>query len=238
MRQIVLDTETTGLSPAQGHRVIEIGCVEMVKRRLTGNNFHFYLNPQRLVDPGAMRVHGIKDEFLKDKPLFSELAQDFWDYIQDAELIIHNAPFDLGFLNNEYRLLNNPAFTQIEKQCTIIDTLAMARKENRGGRNSLDALCKRYKINNEHRTLHGALLDSEILADVYLAMTGGQLNISLAEEVQKTTTTEKVVRPKIEANVRVVKANDADNEAHQAYLTSLEKSSGSPALWQKLEEAK
>lgn len=176
MRQIVLDTETTGLETRDGHRIIEIGCVEMIDRKMTGNNYHQYLQPDRLIDEEALAVHGITPEFLSDKPRFNEVARDFLEYIQGAELIIHNAPFDIGFLNYELSLLG-PDWGNIESRCKITDSLVMAREMYPGQRNSLDALCKRLDINNSHRELHGALLDSEILGDVYLGMTGGQVTM-------------------------------------------------------------
>ena len=172
MRQIVLDTETTGLEPAQGHRIIEIGCVEIIDRRLTGNHYHQYLQPDREIDEGAIEVHGISNEFLQDKPRFADVVDDFMDFVRGAELVIHNAPFDVGFLNHELKLLDGSNET-IEKICTVLDTLALARKMHPGQKNNLDALCRRYEVNNAHRELHGALLDAEILADVYLLMTGG-----------------------------------------------------------------
>ncbi|WP_312158479.1 DNA polymerase III subunit epsilon, partial [Pantoea piersonii] len=176
-RQIVLDTETTGMNMIgvhyEGHRIIEIGAVEVVNRRLTGNNFHIYLRPDRLVDPEAFGVHGIADEFLADKPTFAEVADEFLDYIRGAELVIHNASFDIGFMDYEFSMLNR-GIGKTETFCRITDSLAMARKMFPGKRNSLDALCSRYEIDNSKRTLHGALLDSEILAEVFLAMTGGQ----------------------------------------------------------------
>ena len=172
-RQVVLDTETTGLNPQEGHKIIEIGCVELLNRRLTGKRFHVYINPDRLIDAGAIEVHGITNEFLQDKPRFNEVAQDFIAFIRDSELIIHNAPFDVGFINHELSFLdgNNATVTDYSR---VFDTLAYARKKHPGQRNSLDALCKRYGIDNSHRDLHGALLDAEILADVFLLMTGGQ----------------------------------------------------------------
>lgn len=173
MRQIVLDTETTGLEPEQGHRIIEIGCVELLDRRLTGNNFHQYLQPDREIDAGAVEVHGITAEFLADKPRFADILAEFVDYIRGAELIIHNAPFDVGFINHELGRIEGVPPT-VSDLCEVTDTLALARKLHPGQRNSLDALCKRYGIDNTHRDLHGALLDAEILADVYMAMTGGQ----------------------------------------------------------------
>ena len=171
-RQLVLDTETTGLEPSQGHRIIEIGVVEMIDRRLTGNNFHIYLQPDREIDAGAIEVHGITNEFLADKPRFEDIAQELADYLRGAEVIIHNAPFDVGFIDAEYQRMENGL--TMASLCEVIDTLVMAREMHPGQRNSLDALCGRYDVDNKHRTKHGALLDSEILADVYLAMTGGK----------------------------------------------------------------
>lgn len=173
MRQIVLDTETTGLETRDGHRIIEIGCVELVERRLTGNHYHVYINPQRKVDEGAFKVHGISDEFLADKPVFDSIINDFLAFIGDSELIIHNAAFDMGFLNHELNLARRGP-RPLEKQCAVIDTLLMARDKHPRKKNNLDALCRRYDIDNSKRDLHGALLDAEILALVYLAMTGGQ----------------------------------------------------------------
>jgi DNA polymerase-3 subunit epsilon len=186
MRQIVLDTETTGLEVSLGHRVIEIGCVELVNRRVTGNHWHHYFNPEREVDAGAFEVHGISNEFLQDKPRFADLAGEFVDYVRGAELIIHNAPFDVGFLNHE---LGMPecALAPLEDNCGILDTLMLARQKHPGQKNNLDALCKRYDIDNSQRSLHGALLDARILADVYLAMTGGQASLVLDAEQQVET---------------------------------------------------
>ncbi len=182
MRQIILDTETTGLSPNEGHRIIEIGCVELINRQYTNNNFHFYINPERTIEAGAINVHGITNEFLVDKPLFGEVADDLYNYLKGAEVIAHNAPFDLGFLNYEFNLYN-PDLNKLDKIATITDTLAIARKLHPGQRNSLDALCKRYSVDSSERDLHGALLDARILAEVYLAMTGGQgvFDLGLAE---------------------------------------------------------
>ncbi len=182
MRQIVLDTETTGLSPEDGHRIIEIGCVELLNRRLTGNRFHTYINPQRTIDQGAVDVHGLDNRFLADKPLFGQIAADFLAFVEGTELIIHNAPFDVGFINAELRRLDADWLPSdkraIGDYCGIHDTLAQAKKKHPGQRNSLDALCKRYSVKNSHRELHGALLDAEILADVYLAMTGGRIRLA------------------------------------------------------------
>lgn len=183
MRQIVLDTETTGLEPDLGHRIIEIGCVELVNRRPTGRTFHHYLNPEREIEQGALEVHGITAEFLRDKPRFADIADELMDFISGAELVIHNAAFDVAFLDAELRrhAANVPAFAGrlVSAECRILDTLALARDMHPGQRNSLDALCKRYGIDNSHRELHGALLDARILADVYLAMTGGQVGLAL-----------------------------------------------------------
>jgi len=181
MRQIVLDTETTGLDPSQGHRIIEIGCVELVNRRLTGNHYHQYINPQREIDAEAMEVHGITPEFLQDKPIFRDIAEEFLQFVSGAQLVIHNAPFDVGFIDAEFRHLKQQ-HPKMDECCTILDTLVMARQKHPGQRNSLDALCKRYGVDNYQRDLHGALLDSEILADVYLLMTGGQTALSLGAE--------------------------------------------------------
>lgn len=176
MRQIVLDTETTGLETSLGHRIIEIGCVELVNRRLTGNHYHQYINPEREIDSGAFEVHGISNQFLADKPVFASVVDEFMAFIDGAELVIHNAPFDVGFINHELKM-HGRKYQSVENYCGVIDTLAMARQKHPGQRVTLDALCKRYAVDNSARTLHGALLDAEILADVYLLMTGGQTNL-------------------------------------------------------------
>jgi DNA polymerase-3 subunit epsilon len=181
MRQIVLDTETTGLEVSLGHRVIEIGCVELVNRRVTGNHWHYYFNPEREIDAGAYEVHGISNDFLSDKHRFADLANDFHEYVKGAELVIHNAAFDLGFLNHELGLLATP-LEPLTEACGVLDTLSLARQKHPGQKNNLDALCKRYDIDNSQRSLHGALLDARILADVYLAMTGGQTSLGLDVE--------------------------------------------------------
>lgn len=227
MRQIVLDTETTGLYTNDGHRIIEIGCVELENRQLTGNNLHFYFNPDRGMDQGAIDVHGLTNEFLADKPRFFEKAKEIMEYLKGAELIIHNAPFDLGFLNYELSRLEQNIWGTVQSQCSILDTLVMARKRHRGQRNSLDALCKRYHINNAHRTLHGALLDSEILAEVYLAMTGGQISLGLAgeeqssEEEQSASTEIKSVEIQLDLPLPVIKATEEELKAHEAYVAKL-----------------
>ncbi len=230
IRQVVLDTETTGLNPKEGHRIIEIGCVELVNRRLTDRQFHMYINPERPVDEGAVEVHGISNEFLQDKPLFSEIAQDFIDFIQGAELVIHNAPFDVGFMDHEFALLK-PAGKRTTDICTVFDSLVYARKKHPGQRNSLDALCKRYGIDNSHRDLHGALLDAEILSEVYLLMTGEQL--SLLEDEDMSVEVVSVGEAKISSDraaLKIIQCSDSELEAHEKTLAMLEKSSGA-CLW-------
>jgi DNA polymerase-3 subunit epsilon len=241
-RQIVLDTETTGLEPQQGHRIIEIGCVEMVDRRLTGNNFHQYLQPDREIDAGAVEVHGITNAFLADKPRFGDVAQELLDYLRGAELIIHNAPFDVGFLDAELQRWAQQQgqggdAQKISGLCSVTDTLVMARRMHPGQRASLDALCKRYGIDNTHRELHGALLDSEILADVYLAMTGGQISLSLggAEEGGGSSRADGFAIRRLSSDrprLRVVKATVEEGAAHETKLQLLEKKSGA-CLWLK-----
>ncbi len=235
LRQIFLDTETTGLEIREGNRIIEIGCVEMIERKLTGNNYHQYTNAGRDSEEGALNVHGITTEFLADKPKFDEISTAFLDYIKGAELIIHNAPFDLGFLNHELSLLGGVKRT-IEDHCEINDSLVMARQMHPGQRNSLDALCKRYDINNEHRELHGALLDSEILADVYLAMTGGQTALLLGEsgtEGADAGGTGGIAFNRVSTEHKalpVIKADGTELETHQKYLAAIEEISGKN-LW-------
>ena len=235
-RQIVLDTETTGMNMLgvhyEGHRIIEIGAVEVINRRMTGNNFHVYLKPDRLVDPDAFAVHGISDEFLQDKPNFAEVADEFLDYIRGAELIIHNASFDIGFIDYEFgKLKRNLAKT--ETFCQITDTLLMARKMFPGKRNSLDALCQRYAIDNSKRLLHGALLDAEILGDVYLAMTGGQTVLAFNQakatpNAKRKSEVSRVIQPT--SALKVLMANAAELAAHDAILDKIEKKAGH-SLW-------
>lgn len=229
MRQIVLDTETTGLEPSQGHKIIEIGCVELVDRKLTGNHYHQYLKPNRDIDEGAIEVHGITNDFLEDKPIFAEVVEDFLAFIDGAELIIHNAPFDIGFLDHEIKLLSSNKGSMSD-YCTVLDTLVLARQMHPGQRNSLDALCKRYEINNSHRELHGALLDSEILADVYLGMTGGQTSLTLGRQASSSTVpTGNIEIRKVSNNrqpLRVIKASQEELEAHGKKLESLDE-----AIW-------
>jgi len=229
MRQIVLDTETTGLEPRQGHRIIEIGCVELIDRRPTRNDFHCYLNPEREIDAGAEAVHGLSTEFLKSKPLFKDVVGDFLEYVGDSELIIHNAPFDVGFLDHELELVDK-TLDPILKRCMVVDTLPLARNMHPGKRNSLDALCKRYGVDNSKRDLHGALLDARLLAEVYLAMTGGQSTLFGGGE-SSTDSTEQVEH-KIDANLNLVvlSANDNEKRLHEQFLDMVEKKSGS-AQW-------
>ncbi|MFN2349705.1 MAG: DNA polymerase III subunit epsilon [Thioalkalivibrio sp.] len=229
-RQVVLDTETTGLEPSQGHRIIEIGCVEMVGRRLTRRHFHYYLQPDREIDEGAQAVHGISNEFLADKPRFHDVADEFLDFIRGAELVIHNAPFDVGFLDHELKLLDAPR-GQITEYAGVLDTLVLARKMHPGQRNSLDALCKRYQIDNSGRELHGALLDARILADVYLAMTGGQVTLSLGGDApgangERSEETPRSL-PEGRPPLRVIRPSEAEMQAHQALLEKL----SPPAPW-------
>ena len=231
-RIVVLDTETTGLNPQEGHRIIEIGCVELVKRRLTGKRFHVYINPDRIIDEGAIAVHGITNQFLDDKPRFEQIVEDFIAFIKGAELVIHNAPFDVGFINHEFSRLKNKTGT-IADYSEVFDTLAYARKKHPGQRNSLDALCKRYSIDNSHRDLHGALLDAEILADVFLLMTGGQA--SLLDEMQsgmdESSINIDVTRVSSDRPaLKVIRCNDEELIAHQQRLEAIEKASGA-CIW-------
>lgn len=229
MRQIILDTETTGLDPNEGHRIIEIGAVELVDRRLSGRHYHQYINPERDIEDGALEVHGISREFLQDKPVFAEIAQEFLEFIEDAELVIHNAPFDVGFLDMELSLLGSAV--RLETDCPVLDTLELARDLHPGQRNSLDALCKRYEVDNSTRQLHGALLDAEILADVYLAMTGGQTDLGLAFQAssaheQGDAGFELEQRPAI----KVLLPSDEELALHEARLQTIQQQSGH-CLW-------
>jgi DNA polymerase-3 subunit epsilon len=235
-RVIVLDTETTGMNQIgahyEGHRIIEIGAVEVINRRLTGNNFHVYLKPDRLVDPEAFGVHGIADEFLADKPTFDQVADSFMDYIRGAELVIHNASFDIGFMDYEFGKLKRD-IPKTDTFCKITDSLAMARKMFPGKRNSLDALCSRYEIDNSKRTLHGALLDAQILSDVYLMMTGGQTSLKFSMEgdlqsKQGDGGIQRVVRGA--SGLRVIQASDEEIMAHESRLDLVQKKGGS-CLW-------
>lgn len=233
MRQIVLDTETTGLETSQDHRIIEIGCVELINRRLTGRHYHQYINPEREVDAGAYEVHGISNEFLEDKPVFAAVAQDFLEFIKGAELVIHNAPFDVGFINHEFKKLGDQCGL-VADHCGVIDTLLMARQKHPGQKNNLDALCKRYLVDNSQRELHGALLDAEILADVYLLMTGGQTDLVLAgNNPQSSSDGETGIRrlPENRNPTRVIRANEQELSLHTEKLAEIDKLSDGSCVW-------
>ena len=236
MRQIVLDTETTGLEPKQGHRIIEIGCVEIINRRKTENYYHQYINPQREIDDGAYDVHGISNEFLANKPRFGDIAQEFIAFIRDSELIIHNAPFDTGFINAELNLLGKQ-WGVLEDYCTITDTLLMAREMHPGQKNSLDALCQRYEIDNSQRNLHGALLDAQILLDVYLVMTGGQTELLLDENApgQHRQVTRTVQLDPGREKLKVIQPTDDEILAHQKKIDVIEELSEGQCLWKSLD---
>ena len=234
MRQIVLDTETTGLNPRTGDRVIEVGCVELKNRMLTGNNFHRYINPERDSEEGALAVHGLTTEFLRDKPKFAQIVDELRDYIQGAEVIIHNAPFDLGFLNNEFKLLGLPPFTE---HCSgVIDTLVNAKEMHPGKRNSLDALCDRYDVSNSHRKLHGALLDAELLADVYLSMTRGQNSLSMELEVEAGPGGAELEAVAL-APIVVLAATAEELAEHASVLAGLDKQVKGSCVWRSFAEA-
>tara|TARA_B110000444_G_C18789211_1_gene571597 strand:+ start:73 stop:798 length:726 start_codon:yes stop_codon:yes gene_type:complete len=236
MRQVVLDTETTGLDPAQGHRVIEIGCVEIDNRKLTGRHFHCYLNPDREIDAGALEVHGLSSQFLADKPRFHQVESEFLEFIDGSELVIHNAAFDIGFLDHELRATKTDA-VKISSFCGVLDSLLLAREKHPGQRNSLDALCKRYGVDNTQRQLHGALLDAEILADVYLVMTSGQSSLLLAEdESEGSTRRAKAKKSNTEREkIAVIKADSDELEAHRQRLKDIAESSEQACLWLELE---
>lgn len=242
MRSVVLDTETTGMPVTDGHRIIEIGCVELQGRKLTGRHFHVYLQPDRDIDEGALAVHGITSEFLTGKPRFREVADEFFEFVKGAQLIIHNAAFDLGFLNNEFALLGQQERADLSEHCTVLDTLMLARGRHPGQRNNLDALCKRYGVDNSGRDLHGALLDAEILADVYLAMTGGQTSLLLAgnasdgEESGNNRQASEIRRlPTSRQLTQIIRASEAELAEHAVRLAIIAKAAGAPALWEQLE---
>lgn len=232
MRQVVLDTETTGLEVTQGHRMIEIGCVEILHRRLTGRTFHQFLNPGRDIDEGALQVHGITQEFLAGKPEFAKIVDDFLSFVEGAELVIHNASFDVGFINTELSLASHE-ITDIGSCCTVTDTLELARKLHPGQKNSLDALCKRYEIDNSARTYHGALLDAQILADVYLVMTGGQSVLGLGTESEQAAKRRLAARQSTgpRSSLRVIEASAEELEAHEALLEKIRQESESGCAW-------
>lgn len=229
MRQIVLDTETTGIDPNEGHRIIEIGCVELMERQLTGRHYHVYINPDREVEEEAISVHGITNEFLEDKPRFREIAREFLDFIDGAELVIHNAAFDVGFIDAEFARIK--PVRKVADHCSVLDSLAVARRKHPGQKNSLDALCKRYGVDNSNRELHGALLDAEILADVFLLLTGGQTALSLdagsdGDQGGQVIRRLSADRPALS----VLRASDEEVEAHEAFLDTVEKAGGE-AVW-------
>jgi DNA polymerase-3 subunit epsilon len=233
MRQIIFDTETTGLEPSQGHRIIEIGAIEVINRRKTGRTFHKYCNPDREVEAGALAVHGISNEFLSTQPRFAELADDLIEFLKGAELVIHNAPFDVGFLNSELKLLKSEH--TVDGLCTVLDTLPMARSKYPGQRNSLDALCKRFNVDNSGREYHGALLDAQLLLDVYLAMTGGQSTLGLdhGAHAGSTTSSGKTwTRPA--GSLAVLQADEAELALHEKVLGTLDKVSGGKTVWRKM----
>ncbi|UCH53649.1 MAG: DNA polymerase III subunit epsilon [Pseudomonadota bacterium] len=242
MRQLVLDTETTGLEPSEGHRVIEIGCVELINRRPTGNNYHQYINPEREIDAAAIEIHGITNESLADKPRFADIAEDFLAYVTGAELIIHNAPFDVGFLNHEFGLIasgNGCTTRRIDEACTVIDSLVMARRMHPGQKNDLDSLCKRYSIDNSQRSLHGALLDAEILADVYLAMTGGQTGLfeDMRAAIQVQAETEIRRADPNRPRLPIIAPSADELAAHASWLDEIDKRSKGCCLWKTLPDA-
>lgn len=231
MRQVIVDTETTGLEPSQGHRIIEIGCVEINHRRRTNRDLQIYLNPERDIEQGALEVHGISKEFLADKPVFADKAQELVDFIRDSEVIIHNAPFDLAFFNLELGLLG-AQWGKLEDYCRVIDTLVMARQKHPGQQNSLNALCKRYDVDHSHRQLHGALLDAQILTDVYLAMTGGQATLSFVESPQQYQQKQAAGRPLSDRKkLPVIEASDEELKEHRKCLELIQKESEGKCIW-------
>lgn len=234
MRQIVLDTETTGLEASAGHRIIEIGCIEIVNRKITSSRYHQYINPEREIDQGAVEVHGLTTEFLASKPRFSEVVDEFMEFIQDAELVIHNAPFDVGFIDAELALLNGK-WEDTATYCKVIDSLTLARDLHPGQRNSLDALCRRYEVDNTHRDLHGALLDAELLADVYLLMTGGQVDLRLNADAKGTenqvSTIEVPVKAQERDRISVVQPSAAEMAEHRRLLEIIDGQSNDGCLW-------
>lgn len=233
MRQIVLDTETTGLEPRAGHRIIEIGAVELEDRKLTGRHYHRYINPQREIDAGAVEVHGITEEFLADKPLFTDLLDEFLDFIRDSELVIHNAAFDVGFIDHELGLAGSSV--RVDSICSVLDSLAMARQKHPGQKNNLDALCKRYGVDNSQRDLHGALLDAEILADVYLLMSGGQTKLSLGGADSENEADGGLMTGFRRVEGRVAKPirslSDEEASAHETCLNVVDKACGNARVW-------
>ncbi len=233
MRQVVLDTETTGIDPKQGHRIVEIGCIEMIGRKLTKNYFHVYINPDREIEEEAFRIHGISNEYLADKPRFYQVAQKFFEFIKGTELIMHNAPFDISFIDHEFALIGG--YPKVADVCGVFDSLVYARKKHPGQKNSLNALCKRYGINNSHRELHSAFLDAEILGDVYLLMTGGQTSLGLGSDSEKDSKNDDIGdtihrlssdRPRL----KIIRASDDELKMHEERLDWIDKKSGQ-SLW-------
>ncbi|MDG2087207.1 MAG: DNA polymerase III subunit epsilon [Arenicellaceae bacterium] len=237
IRQIVLDTETTGLDPRQGHKMIEVGCIELLDRKLTGNNLHFYVNPEREIDTGAIAVHGITNESLQDKPIFADVAKDLLAFLKGSEVIIHNAPFDVGFLDNEFAECIE-GYENLTDYCEVFDTLVQARQLHPGQRNDLDSLCKRYEVDNSNRDLHGGLLDAEILADVYLRMSGGQTLLVLEEELSSADSGSGeftlITRP--QGELPVIKANFVELQNHIEWVDRLEQATGEKSVWRKLQQ--
>ena len=232
MRQVVLDTETTGLDPSKGHRIIEIGCVELIDRKRTGNELHQYLQPDRKIDAGAIEVHGITNEFLQDKPKFEDIVDDFLAYIKDSQLIIHNAPFDVGFINNEL-LLTGRDLGETKQYCEVVDSLVMARRMRPGQKNSLDALCRHFNIDNSQRDFHGALLDAELLAEVYLALTGGQSALFQESDSGQRSRAEKIIR-KLDSKrplLPIIQATAEERRLHEAWLDELDSKSDGKCVW-------
>lgn len=238
MRQVILDTETTGIDPKKGHRIIEIGCVEVIDRRITKNNYHQYIQPDREIDAEAIEVHGITNEFLADKPRFNEIVTEFMQFIEGAELVIHNAAFDVGFIDHELQQLQQ-GWKTVADYCTVMDTLALARQLHPGQKNNLDILCRRYSVDNSGRDLHGALLDAELLADVYLAMTGGQVSLLAEENNQTGQTIQTEIRRVTRAGaLPLIQPNETEYQAHLEYLERINKASGGQCVWQQENQTK
>ncbi len=234
MRQVVLDTETTGLEPGEGHRIIEIGCVEIVGRKLTHRHFHHYINPERDIDEGALEVHGITREFLRDKPVFSDVWPSLLEFVKGAELVIHNAPFDIAFLDSELARIPGEEHSMLD-YCSVVDSLELARNKHPGQKNSLEALCKRYNVDDSQRELHGALLDAEILADVYLLMTGGQVTLGLGDEEDERISVQGARRIENRPPLKVIRATEEECRRHEEKLAALEASSETGCVWRRLE---
>ena len=235
MRQVVLDTETTGLEVEAGHRILEIGCVEIIGRRLTRRHFHQYINPQRDIDDGALEVHGITKEFLKDKPVFEDVWEGFLEFVNGAELIMHNAAFDTQFINQEMKYLS-PKLGAITDYCSVVDSLELARNKHPGQKNNLDALCKRYNVDNSQRDLHGALLDAEILADVYLLLTGGQVTLSLGDEQNSSSNISNKVKIREDRPaLKIIRASSEELARHEKKLDQLDGTAESGCVWKRVE---